>query len=157
MHARVLSAALLVAPLAAAQNPISWKLERAAPAKPAVPNGKLDVILTADIEEGWHLYSITQPPGGPVTTRIWMPDGQPFQGDGAIQSPAPLKERDPNFDMEVEYYEGQAVFTIPVKVSAAAPAGAQKLRVNAIYQSCNEKMCLPPRTVRLDLPIDVQR
>jgi len=154
MRKLVLAAALALT--AAAQNPITWRIERSGPAKPVAPGSKLEVVVTAEIEDGWHLYSITQPPGGPVTTRIWMPEGQPFAA-GTIQSPPPLKERDPNFDMEVEYYEVQATFTIPVKAAADAPSGPQKLRVSTLFQSCNEKICLPPRTVRLELPVDVQR
>ena len=55
--------------------------------------------------------------------------------------------------MEVELYEGEAVFTLPVRVAPGAAPGAQKLVVSASYQSCNNKICLPPKTVKVDMPV----
>ena len=57
----------------------------------------------------------------------------------------------------LETYEDEAAFTLPLRVSRNARAGTQKLLVNASYQACNEKMCLPPRTVTLELPVEVKR
>jgi len=34
--------------------------------------------------------------------------------------------------------------------------GAQTLTVSASYQSCNDKLCLPPKTVKVQLPVTVQ-
>ncbi|MCX7827497.1 MAG: hypothetical protein N2689_18355, partial [Verrucomicrobiae bacterium] len=28
------------------------------------------IIVTAKLDEGWHIYSLTQPPGGPQKTTI---------------------------------------------------------------------------------------
>ena len=57
--------------------------------------------------------------------------------------------------MEVEEYEGSAVFTLPLKVIATASAGSYKLLVNAQTQSCNDRICLPPATARVELPIAI--
>ena len=59
--------------------------------------------------------------------------------------------------MEVELYEGEAMFALPVKVAAGAAPGPQKLVVSASYQSCNNKLCLPPKTVKVELPITIAR
>jgi hypothetical protein len=94
---------------------------------------------------------------GPVATRIWVADGQPFQLADSIKSSPPETLQDPSFNMEVELYEGEASFLLPLKVAAGAPAGAQTLIVNASYQSCNNKICLPPKTVKVELPVTVAK
>ena len=59
--------------------------------------------------------------------------------------------------MEVELYEGGAAFSLPLKVAPGAAAGAQTLVVNAQAQSCNNSICLPPATVKVELPVTVAR
>lgn len=45
--------------------------------------GKPDVLtVTATLEEGWHLYSVTQKPGGPLATRITVAADSPRQAAG---------------------------------------------------------------------------
>ncbi len=86
-----------------------------------------------------------------------MTEGQPFSLAGAVQAPEPQVIQDATFGMEVELYEGEAVFALPVKVAPDAALGPQKLIVSASYQSCNNKICLPPKTVKLELPVTIAR
>ncbi|HWC97761.1 MAG TPA: protein-disulfide reductase DsbD N-terminal domain-containing protein [Candidatus Sulfopaludibacter sp.] len=151
----LLCAGLLALSLAAAApDPVAWKLQDG-PTKPVRAGGKFTIKLTAQIQEGWHLYSTKHVEEGPVATKIWVPEGQPFQLSDAIKSSPPDRQQDPSFNMEVELYEGQASFTLPVKVSAGAPAGVQNFTVNASYQSCNNKICLPPKTVKVEVAVSV--
>src|SRR5664279_2767915 len=139
---------------AAPADPVAWKL--LPPAAPVKAGARFNVKLLAEVQDGWHLYSLKPMAEGPIPTRIWIAGGQPFSLAGAVQSPPPQVMQDPSFGMEVELYEGEAVFTLPVRVAPSTPRGAQKLVVNAAYQSCNNKLCLPPKTVKIDLPISVQ-
>ncbi len=140
---------------AAPPNPVSWKLENG-PAKAVRPGARFTVRLLAQIDEGWHMYSMKPLEDGPIPTRIWIGEGQPFQLAGSVGAPPPETVRDPNFNMEVEFYESRAAFTLPVRVSPQASAGAHKLQVSASYQSCNDKICLPPKTVQVELPIEIR-
>ena len=152
---KALLAALAAAALwAAAPNPVAWKLE-GAPAKPVKRGARFSIKLSGTIEAGWHLYSTKRLTDGPIATRIWIPEGQILRTAGPVQSPSPRTTQDPNFGMEVEYYEGSAVFTLPVQVSGEAPAGAGKAQVSASYQTCNDKVCLPPKTIIAEAPIQV--
>jgi hypothetical protein len=63
--------------------------------------------------------------------------------------------QDPSFGMEVELYEGETVFTLPVKVAAGAMPGQQKLVVSTSYQSCNAKLCLPPKSLKVEAPVTI--
>src|SRR5260370_4306418 len=140
MKKLMVAAALAAAMLAAPPDPVAWKLEEA-PAKPVKPGARFNVKLVAKIQEGWHLYSLKPMADGPIPTRIWLPEGQPFQLAGRIQAPAAQILQDPSFGMEVELFEGQPSFTLPVKAGSAA-AGSHPLMVSVSYQSCNDRMCL---------------
>ena len=138
-----------------AQNPVTWSVKAGAPrAGGAIKAGdKFTVQLTAVIAPGWHLYSITQGAGGPIPTRITLPDGQLFKLAGAIKAPAPRVEMDKNFGINTETYEGSANFTLPVAVASDASAGEQQLLVNVRFQACNDTMCLPPKTIKLNTAV----
>ena len=149
-------AAAMAACLAAAPaDPVAWKLQNP-PAAPVKAGARFNVKLLADVQEGWHLYSLKPMAEGPLPTRIWIAEGQPFSLAGAVRSPDPQVTQDPSFGMEVELYEGEAVFTLPVRVAAGAAPGAQKLTVSASYQSCNNKLCLPPKTVKVEAPVVIK-
>ena len=152
---RLFFAAAIVACLAAAPaDPVAWKLQYS-PAAPVKAGARFNVKLLAEVQEGWHLYSLKPMAEGPIPTRIWIAEGQPFSLAGAVQSPDPQVMQDPSFGMEVELYEGEAIFTLPVRVAAGASPGPQKLVVSASSQSCNNKLCLPPKTVKVELPIAI--
>lgn len=136
------------------QDPITWALAVQPAGATTTAGGSLTVALTATIEEGWHLYSIKLEPGGPVPTVISVPDGQPFSSGGEISEPLPLSSFDGNFNKVLEYHEAKAVFTIPVK-TGAAPAGKQTVRIGASYQTCNDRLCLPPRQVTVTTDVQV--
>lgn len=144
-------AVLALTAAAAPPDPVAWKL--ATPAKPVKAGAKFSVKLVAQIQEGWHLYSMKHVEDGPVATRIWLPEGQSFELAGPIKGSPPESLQDPSFNMEVELYEGEATFDLPLKAGAAA--GTQTLSVSASYQSCNNKICLPPKTVKVELPVTV--
>jgi len=146
----VLAATLLAAPA----DPVAWKLQNA-PAAPLKSGARFTVQLLAKVQEGWHLYSLKPMAEGPIPTRIWIAAGQPFSLAAAVQAPEPQIMQDPTLGMEVELYEGEAIFKLPVQLAAGTPPGTHNLVVNASYQSCNDKLCLPPKTVKLELPVSV--
>jgi DsbC/DsbD-like thiol-disulfide interchange protein len=154
MMRKLISTAALAACLAAAADPVAWKVQN--PHAASVKAGAVfHVKLLAAVQEGWHLYSLKPMTEGPIATRIWIAEGQPFSLSGAVRAPEPRVIEDPSFGMEVELYEGEAVFTLPVRVAPGTAPGAQKLVVSASYQSCNDKLCLPPKTVQVEVPIAI--
>jgi hypothetical protein len=59
--------------------------------------------------------------------------------------------------MEVELYEGAAGFVLPLRVAAGTAAGTQNLVISAQSQSCNNSMCLPPTTVKVEVPVTIAK
>lgn len=113
------------------------------------------VQLTAKISDGWHVYSISQSPGGPMATSISMLQGQPFRLAGPIVGPAPKTAWDETFEIDTEYYAGAANFTIPVQIEANAAAGCHDLVVEISFQGCSESTCSPPAKVKVCVPVTV--
>jgi len=142
---------LLFVGAAHVQNPVSWSI-KTSPSS-LKPGDKFTTQVTAQIQAGWHTYSITQGAGGPIPTRITVPDGQSFKLAGTVSGPRPHVALDPNFEINTETYEGSATFKVPIVVAPDATAGEQALNVNVRYQACNDKNCLPPRTVKLSAPV----
>ena len=155
MRHALFAVGLLVASAQGVADPITWALAVQPAGATAAPGGKITLALTATIDEGWHLYSIKLEPGGPVPTAITIPDGQPFSLAGEIAEPLPASSFDGNFNKVLEYHETKAVFTIPLKAAAAAPAGKQTARVSISYQTCNDRLCLPPRQVAVTAAVEL--
>ena len=150
----VIACALFFAGRAEAQNPVTFSI-KANSASALKPGDKFTAQVTVQIQDGWHLYSLTQGAGGPIPTRITVPDGQNFKLAGTVSGPRPHVAMDPNFEINTETHEGSVTFTVPVVVITEAPQGVQTLNVNVRYQACNDKNCLPPRTVKLNTSIRV--
>ena len=83
-----LSAAVL------AQNPVTWSLESSAKGKTLKAGEAISATLKAKIEDGWHLYSLDQPKGGPVATSIKLDQGQAFEINGEFGSPKSVAKAD---------------------------------------------------------------
>jgi thiol:disulfide interchange protein len=143
---------LFLSHVALAQSPVTWSLTANAPAS-LKADDKFNAHVTAQIQAGWHLYSLTQSPGGPIPTRISLPEGQPFKLAGDPTGPRPRVEMDPNFQITTETHEGNVSFRVPIVVNAGVPSGSTALNINVRFQACNDKLCLPPRTVKLSASV----
>jgi DsbC/DsbD-like thiol-disulfide interchange protein len=134
-------------------RPVTWTVT--AP-KPVTPGSTVSITLVATIDDGWHLYSTTQPSGGPVPTRITVGASPIFAVDGALAFPKPVVAPDPNFGINVETYDRTVTFTVPVKIAADARAGVDTLAIQARFQACNAQLCLPPHTQTVSVPVTVR-
>jgi thiol:disulfide interchange protein DsbD len=143
---------VLICFAAQAQSPVSWSV--GAPPKEAKAGGQFNLPLSASISGDWHMYSITQGPGGPIRTTINV-GGGPFRPGGAVRGPRPKVEMDPNFGINTETYAGSAAFTVPVSVAKDAQPGPASGEVSVRFQVCNDTTCLPPRTEKLSFAVNI--
>jgi DsbC/DsbD-like thiol-disulfide interchange protein len=101
------------------------------------------VTVKLDIQKGWHIYA------NPVGNEL-LEDGATkltFLADGKA------------VEAKVEYPKGKAVTVGPdrynvyeesVTIKASVPAGAAKVRIKV--QACDDKNCLLPGSITLDVP-----
>ncbi len=144
-----------LAPCAHSQqlNPVQWTLEPGS--LWAAAGGEVTFRLTAKMDPGWHLYSLTTPEGGPLPTRVSMEANAATRGC-RVYAQAPHKIFDKNFNIDVETYDKQADFLFVCELKPDALQGRVEYTAKVRYQTCDDKMCLPPvtRTATASLLID---
>ena len=122
---------------------VTWTA-RVEPAK-VKPDAKAKIQVTAQMSPGWHLYSLTQ--GEPlIATKVSFTEDANFKSAGAATQPKPKVAFDPNFQLNTETFEGSVTFTVPIKVKPTARPGKQQLTLSVRFQTCNDRLCLPPKT-----------
>ena len=108
----------------------------------AEPASTVPLQLTATIEPGWHLYSLTIPKDLLPTT-IKVIDN-PAVESFSVYQPKPVRAMDPNLKQEMETYSNQAEFWIPATLTKDA-TGPLELTAQVRYRVCDDKQCLQPQ------------
>jgi hypothetical protein len=140
---------------AAAKPPVQWHI-KAAPAKPVKPGAKFTVTITGQLDPGWHLYALEEPQGGPVATEIALTEGDPADLL-RVEEAKPKVLPDPLFQKPTGFFDGSADFTLHLQSPKDAPLGPGTLRILVRYQSCNDRVCLPPHTDTIPVAITTAR
>jgi thiol:disulfide interchange protein DsbD len=80
-------------------------------------NGEVTLIFDVDIDEGWHLYSPYNPPGGSLPLTIEYNDNSGFEKIGnIIEIPKPTVVYDDIFMKDEYFFEHHATFKQKIKV-----------------------------------------
>lgn len=135
------------------ESPVHWIAK--APAAPVRSGETFEVKLIATVDGDWHLYSATQPPGGPIPTRFSLLTGAPFALSYGVKQTTPKAMFDQNFGIQTEFFSQSAEFWVPIKVAADARTGSFDLTIQAYYQVCNDQLCLPPHKVPIAFKINI--
>jgi len=139
----------------AAKPPVQWQIKNP-PTKPLKQGTKVNLTLTGQIDSGWHLYALEEPAGGPVATIIGLTDGDPADLL-RVEEARPKTLLDPLFNLQTGFFESTADFTLHLALAKDAPIGASSLHVQVRYQSCNDRVCLPPHTDTVEVPITIAK
>ncbi len=141
------------APVAAQEHPIQFAV-RAPKSKASVRAGDtLAVEIHSVIPAGWHLYSLTEPPGGPIATTINAGPASLAVLGGVVRSPLPTIALDPNFGIQTEWYHDSVSFEVPIRIVSPALSGSSRVDVRIGYQTCNDRYCLPPTEDTVHVPV----
>jgi hypothetical protein len=136
-------------------RPVKWTVVGGSSPREVVSGRTVPLTVQAEIAKGWHIYSLTQKPGGPIPLRLQLLGAADVVVRGVIRAPKPDRVFDKNFGIETEFYSGNPRFTIPVGVPGRTLTGVRKFQVGARFQVCSETLCLPPRTDKLDVALRV--
>jgi thiol:disulfide interchange protein len=133
-------------------DPVQWTLSSGV-AK-AAPGAIVPLRLTAKIDPGWHLYSLT-PTADIIPTTVAIAENPAVESVAAYQ-PKPEKRLEPVLGHEVEAYFGEAVLLVQAQLKNDAPPGEVVLTAQVRYQTCNDKECLRPKkkTASFTLTVD---
>ncbi len=110
-------------------------------------NGRL--IFKASIDEGWHLYGIDLPDGGPNPTTFTFDkvEGMTLNGD-ITPSRKPHEQVDMVFHLKLNWWEDKVDFYQDFTLNE--PNGAYLLEASVRFQGCNDGSCIPPSTETFD-------
>ncbi|HEV3416140.1 MAG TPA: cytochrome c biogenesis protein CcdA, partial [Pirellulales bacterium] len=105
----------------------------------------------AEIPAGWHIFSITQPPGGPNKTKIKLDPSKGFRNAGDFAAdPAPKVAHSSAYgDLAIETHEGQVTWRLPIELADGADPDTLKISGAVSAQRCQgEEKCLPPKSFK---------
>lgn len=103
-----------------------------------------EVVFTAAIDKGWHVYSTNLGDGGPISATFNV---EKISGAEVVGKLKPMGKEistfDKLFEMKVRYFENTAQFVQKLKLTG----GAYQLEGYLEYGACNDENCLPPTQV----------
>ena len=99
--------------------------------------------LKVTIQDSWYIYSMTTPEGGPQPLKISLVPSESFEPAAPAYQPKPDLKFDENFQVQTEQFHREAVFTVPVRIRAAATNGELKIAGEVAFQACDPKQCIP--------------
>lgn len=143
---------LLLLPAAAlaqpegAQDTVAWSVQAAA------KGSKATLTVNGTVQPGWHVYALKQAPEGPTPLLVTIDQDSAASASGAASGSPAIKFHDPAFGLDTQYYEKAFRVSVPVKLKP----GAQTIPVAVRFQTCNGRICQPPKTVHLSATITQQ-
>ena len=115
--------------------------------------GEAELIFSATIDPGWHVYSIGLGSDGPISASFHADKMDGVETVGKLQARGKeIKQFDKLFEMELRFFE-QAV-TFVQKVRFTKPD--YDIDCYLEYGACNDEACLPPTEVALKAKGKVQ-
>ncbi len=130
---------LAFAAYAQIQEPVKFKTELK-----NVSATEVEIVFTASIEQGWHVYSTDLGDGGPISATFNTDKLTGAQLDGKLRPVGKeIASFDKLFEMDVRYFEHTAQFVQKLKLTG----GDYQVTGYLEYGACNDENCLPPTQV----------
>ncbi|MBP1840180.1 protein-disulfide reductase DsbD domain-containing protein [Formosa algae] len=116
-----------------------------------ISDTEYELVATANVDKGWHLYSQNVPENGPIPTTFTFKGNKNFLKKGNTQEGKGHVVDDPVFEMNIKFFEGKADFKQRIRVKGAVPF---KVLGTVEFMVCDDSRCLPP--TEIDLEFDVK-
>ncbi|MBD1431907.1 sugar transporter [Sphingobacterium sp. DN00404] len=116
-------------------NPVKWSV-----ASQKLTDKEAVVFIKATIDNGWHIYGLNVPNGGPIATSFAFGSSKDYSLNGKVAAPAPKSKFEKVFDMNVPYYTKEVVFQQKIKLNK----GQTTVKGTVEFMACDAERCLPP-------------
>lgn len=126
-------------------DPVKWSFT-----SEKISDKDYNLVITAKIEKGWHLYSQFIEDGGPIPTSFKFIPSADYKLSGKVtESPKAVTAFDKNFNMEIAWHQGQVVFKQAVSLNVP------KTRIKGVleFMVCDDQRCLPPAEVEFEIDV----
>jgi thiol:disulfide interchange protein DsbD len=143
-----LSLVLSVAAVSKAQlNPVTWSFTAT-----KVADKTYEVHMKATIQSSWHLYSQAQPADAIASPTIFTINANPlFTKDGKIKEVGKMEVmKDASLGISANQYSNTVDFVQKITLKANVKTN---FTGTVEYQTCDDKKCLPPKTINFSVQI----
>jgi hypothetical protein len=115
----------------------------------------LEVKLPLQLREGYHVNSDKPPDPYLIPLRLTWDSGLITVAE--VIYPRPENRKVDFFAGPLPVFSGHFELLTRFKVPASAPPGLVNVAGKLRYQACNDRMCLPPKTIDVTVPVSVSR
>jgi uncharacterized protein YyaL (SSP411 family) len=123
-----------------------------------LPPGKTcKVLVQLQIAEGWHVHA--NPPGDPeidMATEVELDSNLGIEL-AKVNYPAGRKVERGDDEKPQSLYMGKVALIGQLDVPASAAGRREDLIVTVAFQACNDAQCLPPKKLKLTVPVTVAK
>lgn len=128
-------------------NPVTWSFSAV-----KVSDKMYEVHMKATIQPGWHLYSQNQPKDAiAIPTAFTFNPNPLLSRDGKVKELGKMEVmNDKELGVSANQYSLTVDFVQKVKLKSAVKTN---LTGNVEYQTCDDKKCLPPKTINFSIGI----
>ena len=148
MKAVLLSMFLFATMVVSAQNPVTWTFT-----SKKLADNSYEIHMTATIEKGWKLYSQVQPEDAVADPTTFSITNNPLiELSGKIKEVGKMQKfHDKELEISANQYSEKVDFVQIVKLKGKVKTSFSG---SVQYQTCDDKKCLPPKTVNFKVALD---
>ena len=148
MKTLLLSIFLFGAMVGSSQNPVTWAFT-----SKKLTDNSYEIRMTATIEKKWHLFSQTQPEDAVASPTLFTITNNPLiELVGKVKEIGKLEKfHDKELDLSANQYSEKVEFVQTIKVKGKVKTS---FTGSVEYQTCDDKKCLPPKTVNFKVALD---
>ena len=125
-------------------NPVSWSFNQK-----ELGDNKIELQFKATIDPHWHIYAMNIEGDGPIPTTFNFMELEGAELLGETQEPKGVTVHDPMFDIDLTYFEDEAIFTQVVKLNESTGKVSGELE----FMVCDDSRCLPPDYIEFDFAL----
>ncbi|MBC7928326.1 MAG: hypothetical protein H7039_22015 [Bryobacteraceae bacterium] len=127
-----------------------------APEKVIAKRGSTQPVeFTVQVKSGYHVNSNTPEDEFLIPLRFTFTSDSGVQID-AMQYPKPTLEKLQFSTKPVSVLQGDFKTKATLKIQPTATAGLTHVLGKLRYQACNDRLCLPPRTLEVKIPVEIR-
>ena len=126
-------------------NPVQWSFS-----SNELSDGMYELVFTADVQEGWSIYSQHTDPSGPIPTAFYFDNNSNIE---LLDKPSEAGKKKEGYDelfgVNVIKFAGKVTFIQKIKMIEPTKNVVGYLE----YMCCDEEKCLPPKEVAFTIPL----
>jgi DsbC/DsbD-like thiol-disulfide interchange protein len=126
-------------------QPVKWEFSYN-----PIDETKGEIILKANINMDWHIYSQLQSGDGPLPTIFRFEPTPDYDLSDKVVEPTPVTEFSSVFSTDVMSFSNEVVFKQKIK---RTNKGAFTIMGHVECMACNNSQCLPPKEYKFNIQI----